>query len=134
MGEEQKQQEKCSTHTSGQKKEKNKQRGLGTEEEKSSKEVKGSQTGENGRSIMISDRESKSGKASRDTLSSAIMGVDGVADRFNVGEKLKSTILPEDGCLDGGNDRGVNTHVGREFKPNSCPPPPQVFQGRHQGD
>ena len=70
---------------------------------------------------MISDRESISGKAPRDTLSSAIVGV-GVEDRFNVGEKSKSTTLPEDGCLDGGNDRGVNTHVGREFKPNSCPP------------
>ena len=71
---------------------------------------------------MISDRESISGKAPRDTLSSAIMGVDGVEDKFNAGEKSESTTSPEDGCLDGGNDRGVNTHVGRKFKPNSCPP------------
>ena len=121
-GEEKEHQEKCSTHMSGQKKEKNKQRGWGTEEGRSLKEVKGSQTGENGRSIMISDRESISGKVPRDTLSFAIAGVDGVEDRFNVGEKSKSTTSAEDGCLDGGNDRGVNTHVGREFKPKSCHP------------
>ena len=107
---------------SGQKKEKNNQRGWGIEEGRISKEVKGGQTGENGRSIMISDLESISGKALRDTLSSAIAGVDGVEDRFNAGEKSKSTASAEDGCLDGGNDRGVNTQVGREFKPNSCLP------------
>ena len=49
---------------------------------------------------MISDWESISGKAPRDTLSSAIVGVDGVEDRFNAGEKSKSTTSPEDGCLD----------------------------------
>ena len=99
-GEEKEQQEKCATHMSGQKKEKNKQLSWGTKEGMSSKEVKGSQTRENGRSIMISDRESISGKALRDTLSSAIAGVDGVEDKFNAGEKSKSTTSPEDGCLD----------------------------------
>ena len=131
VGKEKEQQDKCSVHMSGQKKEKYKQRGWGTEEGRSSKEVNGSQTGENGRSIMISVRESISGKAPRDTLSSAIVGVDGVEDRFIAGEKSKSTTSPEDGGLDGGNDRGVNIHAGRKFKPNSCPP---VFQGRHQED
>ena len=53
---------------SGQKEKNNKQRGLGREEGRISKEVKGSQTGENGRSLMVSDRESVSGKALRDTL------------------------------------------------------------------
>ena len=57
------------------------------------------------------------------------MGVDGVEDRFNAGEKSKSTTLPEEGCLDGGNDRGVNTQVGRELSPNSSPPPPQYSRG-----
>ena len=137
-GDEKEQQEKSSKYMSGQKKEKDKQWGLGTEEEKSSKEVKGSQTGENGRSFMISDRESISGKSPSDTFPSAIVGVDGVEDRFNVKEKSKGTALPEDDCLDGGKDQGVNTHVGREVKPNSCPPPPPpppppVFQRRHQG-
>ena len=84
---------------------------------------------------MISDRESISGKALRDTLSSAIAGIDVVDDRFNVGEKSQNSISAKDGCFNGGNDRGVNTQVGREFKPSSCPPPPPlVFQRRHQGD
>ena len=106
---------------SGQKKEKDIQQGLGTEEEKSSIEVKGSQTGENGRSFMTADRESISGKSPSDIFPSAIVGVDDVEVRFNVKEKSKGTALPEDDCLDGGKDRGVNTHVGREVKPNSYP-------------
>ena len=93
-GDEKEQQEKSSKYMSGQKKEKDKQWGLGTEEEKSSKEVKGSQTGENGRSFMFSDRESISGKSPSDTFPSAIVGVDGVEDRFNVKEKSKGTALP----------------------------------------
>ena len=122
VGEEKEQQEKCSTHMSGQKKEKIKQRGWVAEEGRSSKGVKGNQTGENGRSVTISDRESTSGMVPRDTLSSAIVDVDGGEDRLNVREKSKSTTLPEDGGMDKGNDRGVNTHVGRECSPNSCPP------------
>ena len=120
-GEEKEHQEKCSTHTSGQKKENNKQRGWGREEGRISKEVKGSQTGENGRSLMILDRESISGKALRDTLSSAIVGGDSVEDRFNAGEKSQSSTSAEDGLFDGGNDHGVNTQVGRDFKLSSCP-------------
>ena len=100
----------------------NKQRGWGREEGRISKEVKGSQAGENGRSLMIPDRESILGKVLRDTLSFAIAGVDGVEDRFNAGEKSQSSTSIEDGLFDGGNDRGVNTQVGREFKPSSCPP------------
>ena len=73
---------------------------------------------------MVSDRESVSGKALRDTLSSAISGVDGEEDRFNAGEKTQSSTSAVDDLFDGGNDRGVNTQVGREFKPISCPPPP----------
>ena len=105
-GEENEHQEKCSTHMSGQKKEKNKQRGWGREDGRISKEAKGSQTEENGRSIMISDRESISGKALRDTLSSAIAGVDSVEDKFNAGEKSQNSTSAKDGCFDGGNDRG----------------------------
>ena len=102
---------------SGQNKEIIKQRGWGTEEGRSSKGVKGSQTGENGRSVTISDRESISGKVPRDTLFFAIMGVDGVKDRSYTGEKSKSTTLLEDVRMEGGNDQGVNTHVGREISP-----------------
>ena len=70
---------------------------------------------------MNSDRESISCKALRDTLSSTIAGVDGVKDRFNVEEKSQNSTSAEDSCFDGGNDRKVNTQVGREFKPSSCP-------------
>ena len=71
---------------------------------------------------MISDWESLSGKSSSDTFPSAIVGVDGVEDRFYAKEKSKGTALPEDGCVDGGHDRGVNTHVGREVIPDYCSP------------
>ena len=87
-----------------------------------SKEEKGSPKGEIGRSTVISDRESLSGKSSSDTFPSAIVGVDDVEDRFYAKEKSKGTALPEDGCVDGGIDRGSNTHVGREVIPDSCSP------------
>ena len=114
------QQDKSSKDMSGQKKEKDKRRGLGTEDEKRSKEEKGSQTGENGSSLVISDWESLPSKSSSDTSPSALVGVDGVEDRFYAKEKLKGTALPEDGCVDGGKDRGVNTHVEMEVNPDSC--------------
>ena len=103
-GEEKVHQEKFPTQTSGQKEYNNKKRGLSKEEDRSLEEVKGSQTRENGRSLMDSDRELLSGKALRDTLSSAILGVDGEEDGSKAGEKmLSSTSL-----FDEGNDLRVN--------------------------
>ena len=123
-GEEKEHQEKCSTHTSGQKEKNDKQRGWGREEGRISKEVKGSQTRENGRSLMIPDLELISGKALRDTLSSAIAGVDGVEDRFNAGEKSQSSISAEDGLFDRGNDRGGQHPGGKGVQTKFLPPPP----------
>ena len=116
------QQDKSSKDMSGQKKEEDKKWGLGIEEEKRSKKEKGSQTGEIGRSLVISDRELLSGKSSSDTFPSAIVGVDDVKDRFYAKDNSKGTALPEDGCVDEGNDRGANTYVGREVIPDYCSP------------
>ena len=113
-GDTKEQQDKSSKDMSRQKKEEDQKRGLGIEEEKMSKVEKGRQSGDIGRTLVISDRESLSGNSSSNTFPSAIVGVDGAADRFYAKEKSKGTDLPEDGCVEGGNDRGVNTQVGRE--------------------
>ena len=49
---------------------------------------------------MDSDRESFSGKALRETLSSANLGVDGVEDVSTAGEKMQSSIPADDGFFD----------------------------------
>ena len=128
-GEEKVHQEKFPTQTSGQKEKNNKKRGLSRQEGKSSKEVKGSQTREKGRSLMDSDRESLSGKAMRDTLSSAISGVDGEEDGSKAGDKMQSSTPADDGLFDGGNDLRVNTQVGGSSNHFLAP---LVFYGRHQ--
>ena len=122
VGEVKGQQEEESSLMSGQKTVKLKQRGWRTEEGRSTTEIKRSQTGEKGRSSMISFRESSSGKPPRETLSSAIAVVGGIEDRFVAGEISKCTISPEYGGLNGGKDRGVHFHAGKKFKLNSCPP------------
>ena len=71
---------------------------------------------------MDSDRESLSGKALKDTLSSAISGIDSEEDGSKAREKMLSSTPADDGLFDGGNDLGVNNQVGREFKPISYSP------------
>ena len=121
-GKENEHQEKIPTQTAGQKEINIKKRGLGREEGRISKEVKGRQTEEKGRSLMDSDRESFSSKNLRETLSSPILGVDGEEDVSIAGEKKQSSIQADDSFFYEGNDLGYNTQVGREFKPISRSP------------
>ena len=108
-GEEKEHQEKIPTQALGQKENHIKKRGLSRDEGRISKEVKGRQIEENGRSLMDSDWESFSGKALREALFSTNLGVDGEEDVSTVGEKMQSSIPTDDDFFDRGNDLGYNT-------------------------
>ena len=69
VGEEKETQENTPTQKVGQKEINNREWGMSREEGKISREVKGKQNEENGRSLKDSDRESFSGKVLRETLS-----------------------------------------------------------------
>ena len=115
---------------SGQKKEEDKKRGLGIEEEKRSKKEKGSQTGEIGRSLVISDRESLSGKSLSDTFPSAIVGVDGAEDRFYAKEKSKVPLYLKMVVWTEVMIEGLTPMWEGRLYQITAPP---VFQRRHQG-
>ena len=108
-GEENEHQEKIPTQALGQKENNIKKRGLSREEGRISKEVKGRQIEENGRSLMDSDRELFSSKALREALFSTNLGVNGEEDVSTVGEKMQSSIPTDDDFFDRGNDLGCNT-------------------------
>ena len=80
MGEEKEPQENTPSKTGEQEEFKNSERGISREEGRISREAKGKQNEEKGRSLMEADRESLSSKFLRDTLSCSVGDVSGVEE------------------------------------------------------
>ena len=96
VGEEKELQENTPTQTVGQKEINNRERGTSREEGRISREAKGKQNEEKGRSLMGSDRESFSGEFLRDTLSFSVGGVGGVEEMPIAGEKRQRSLQAGD--------------------------------------
>ena len=98
----------------GQKEINNREQGTRKEEGRISREAKGKQNEEKGRSLMDSDQESFSGEFLRDTLSFSVGGVGGVEEMSTAGEKRQRS-------LQAGNSL-CNIQAERGFTLSSCPP------------
>ena len=122
-------QEKIPTQTSGQSEDNNTKGGLSREERRILKEAKGSQTEEKGSYFFTLDRDSTSGKAPRETLSSVDLGVEGEEGGSSAGEKMQSSNPAVDGFSGRDNDLGYKPSWEGRLNQYFVLP---IFQGRHQ--
>ena len=116
-GEEKEHQENTPSSTAGQEVINKSDRGMSREEGRLSREAKGKQIEEMGRSIMEADRESISGKFLRDTLSCSVGGVGGVEEVSIVGEKGRRFSQTDDSLCNIQAERGNKPTTS----PNSTP-------------
>ena len=112
-GEEKELQEITLSRTAGQEVFNKSDRGMSREEGRLSREAKGKQNEEKGRSIMEADRESISGKFLRDFISCSDGGMGGVEEVSTVGEKGQRFSQTDDSLC--------NIQAERGNKPTSSP-------------